>query len=320
MIAKRKWLFWVGILILFFLGSASYGAELPSSVKVSIPDYMVTTKDGLDYVDIPGGEVLLAEEGRPRVPYYVKSIDYPEGYRVQDVILKERSGLKTTTGLRLPVVILSPKPRLPIEMKKGWYPEKEYEWRVWDNPDGSTTLVIYMYPFYYNPETTDVKFYRNYKFDINYIVSTVAITGLAVDKDVYPPKDKVIIDMLLNNSGKAQDVVVNTVIKQYGSNEIVDGLPLKALKNFVGEGAFSVEWSTGETEPGYYYAEATLTDASGNVLDKKIVGFGIQVSGAEEKPTPTPTPTPTPPGFEAILAIITLLAVAYLISRREKEE
>jgi len=107
----------------------------------------VTAIDNLDYVEIPGGEVLVEEEGRPRVPYYIKSIDYPEGHRVQEVILKERSGLVTATGLRLPVVILSQYPELPVEMKAGWYPEEEYGWRLWENPDGSTTLVIELYPF-----------------------------------------------------------------------------------------------------------------------------------------------------------------------------
>ncbi len=281
MIAKRKWLLCVGILILFFPGSASYGAELPSSVKVSIPDYMVTTKDGLDYVDIPGGEVLLAEEGRPRVPYYVKSIDYPEGYRVQDVILKERSGLKTTTGLRLPVVILSPKPKLPIEMKKGWYPEKEYEWRVWDNPDGSTTLVISIYPFYYNPETTEVKFYRNYRFEIEYIVSKVKITALSTDKDAYKPGDRVTVDVRLNNSGETRDVVVNLLIKEYGSNRTTEGLPVRTLKGLIGDASYSTTWNTDNIEPGYYYVEATLTDASGSTLDRKTTDFAIAVSVIE---------------------------------------
>jgi len=34
--------------------------------------------------------------------------------------------------------------------------------------------------------------------------------------------------------------------------------------------------------------------------------------------TPTPTPTPTPPGYEAVFAIASLLAMAYLVLRRNK--
>jgi len=285
---RKRWILGF-IFLLLFISSTAASAEPPSSAEISIPDYTVTTKGGLDYVDIPGGEVLLTEEGRPRVPYYTTSIDYPESYKVQDVTLKERSGLETASGLNLPVVILSPSPELPIEMKKGWYPEEDYNWRVWENPDGSTTLVIMMYPFYYNPETTDVKFYRNYRFDIEYTFSDVTIRALSTDKDVYEPGDEVTLDMRLNNSGETQDVVVSIIIKQYGSDEIVDGLPLRSLKNVVGDASLTTEWDSNGAETGYYYAEAILTDTGGNMLDKYTVGFGIQVSEAPEKPIPTPT-------------------------------
>jgi hypothetical protein len=271
-------------LLLSSLGSISYAAEPPSSLEISIPDYTVTTVGSLDYVEIPGGEILLAEEGRPRVPYYTTSIDYPKGYKVQDVILEERSGLKTKTGLRLPVVVLSPNLTSLPEMKKGWYPEEEYKWKAWDNPDGSTTLVIVMYPFYYNPETTDVRFYKNYRFDIEYIISSVEITRLYTDKNIYEPGDEVTLDMWLNNSGETQDVVVSTVIKQYGSDEIVAGLPLRSLKNLVGDASLTTEWDTSGTEPGYYYAEVTLADTAGNMLNSKRVAITLVTEIAEEKP------------------------------------
>ncbi|MBC8512700.1 MAG: hypothetical protein H8D32_06930 [Dehalococcoidia bacterium] len=287
---RKRWILAVIILLLAsWPTSLSYGAELPSSIELTIPGYTVTSVGGLDYVEIPGGEVLLAEEGRPRVPYYIRSIDYPKGYRVQDVILEERSGLETATGLRLPVVILDPSPELPIEMKEGWYPEEEYDWSQWENPDGSTTLIIVMYPFYYDPETTDVKFYKNYCFDIEYVISSVSITGLTIAKETYEPGDKVPIDMWLHNSGETQDVIVNTVIKQYGSDETEAGLPLRSLRSLVGDASVTAEWDTSGIEPGYYYAEVALADTAGNVLDKKTVGVPIQVSEAPERPTKFPT-------------------------------
>lgn len=266
------------VFLIFFISSCAGGEEPLSSVEVSIPDYTVTVTDNLDYVEIPGGEVLVEEEGRPRVPYYIKSIDYPEGYHVQEVILKERSGLVTATGLRLPVVILSQYPELPVQMKEGWYPEEKYGWRLWENPDGSTTLVIELYPFYYNPETTDVKFYKNYRFDIEYIVSNVEITALYLDKDIYVPGDEVRVDIRLNNHGEMQNVVVSVLIKQYGSDVTVAGLPLRSLKELAGDASLTAEWDSSETEEGYYYAEVTLKDTAGNTLDKKTIGILIEVS------------------------------------------
>jgi hypothetical protein len=269
---------WFFVCILFFLlanNSTAGDNEQLSSIEISIPEYKVETKANFDYVSIPGGEILLAEEGRPRVPYFVKTINYPKEYRIQDVILKERTGLTTSTGLKLPVVIIGPPTDL-LKMKEGWYPEEDYKWKVWVNRDGSSTLIIRVYPFFYNPDTTNVKFYRYYKFDINYILSTIAIAGLSVDKNIYQPKDTLAIDMWLNNSGETEDVIVNTIIKQSGTDEIIDGLALRSLKSFSGEAFYSTEWTIDDHKPGYYYVEVCLTDSSGNIYDKKTIDFNIQ--------------------------------------------
>jgi len=316
---RKALLLGISFLLLSPLASISYAAEPPSSLEISIPDYTVTTVGALDYVDIPSGEILLAEEGRPRVPYYATSINYPKGYQVQDVILEERSGLETEEGLRLSVVVLSSNLTSLPEMEKGWYPEEDYNWRVWENPNGSTTLIIKIYPFYYDPETTDVKFYKNYRFDIEYIISNVEITALSTDKDVYEPGDEVTLDMCLNNSGETQDIVVSSVIRQHGRGEIIEGLPIRSLKDFVGEGSYSAVWSIGDAETGYYYAEAILTDTSGNVLDKDTVGFGIQVSEAGEGPPPAqPGEFPTLYVIIGAVVVVAIIASALVIRSRKK--
>jgi len=312
---RKEWTLGI-VFLMLFISSTAAGAESLSYVKVSIPDYTVTTIGNLDYVEIPEGEILITEEGRPMVPYYTKSIDYPKGYRVQEVVLKERAGLETATGLRLPVVILDPSPELPIEMKTGWYPKEKYYWRLWDNPDDNTSLVIELYPFYYNPETTDVKFYKNYRFDIEYIVSNVEITGLYLDKDIYVPRDKVRVDIRLNNPGEMQNVVVSVLIKQYGSDVTVAGLPLRSLKELSGDASLTAEWDSSGTEEGYYYAEVTLKDTAGNTLDKKTIGILIEVSEAPPKPTPeTPPTTPQrPTKFPTLYVIIGAVVVVAIVA------
>lgn len=304
------------ILFLFFLNFASaVVSESITFLELKIPEYQVTTIDNLDYVGIPGGEILIQEEGRPEVPYFIKTIDYPRGCRVQNVILRERSNLTTTTNLKLPVVILSPYPELPIEMKKGWYPEEEYDWKVWENPDGSTTLVIALYAFYYNPETTDVKFYRNYKFDIKHIISTVDITDLTLDKDTYQPGDSIVIDLLVNSFGEAQDVVVNFDLRRYGSDEMIDGLPLRSLKKLIGEASLTARWNSDNAEPGFYYVEASLTDSAGNLLDKNTLGFEIQLAETPEKPTETSTVY-----FIIVGVAITVIAIIALLIMKKRSK
>ncbi len=294
---KRNWLFGI-VLLLVTLGAVPAAAanEPPSTVEVSIPDYEVTTAGSLDYVEIPGGEMLLAEEGRPRVPYFAKAIDYPPGYRVQDVVLKERSGLKTATGLRLTPVLHEDSPAVPVTMKEGRYPQKDYEWKILDNTDGSTTLVITMYPFYYQPETTGVEFYKNYYFNIAYIASSVTITGLATKMGIYAPGYRVPLNIDLRNSGDAQDIIASIAIKRYDTGELVDGLPLRSLKNIAGDASLTMAWDSTNSEPGYYKAEAILMGKNGNILDRDEIGFTLQLNNIPEEPTPTSTPTllPTP--------------------------
>jgi len=53
-----------------FTSTAPLGGEPPaSSCNVIVPNYVVTTVNGTDYIGIPGGYMLLAQ-GRPLVPTY----------------------------------------------------------------------------------------------------------------------------------------------------------------------------------------------------------------------------------------------------------
>jgi hypothetical protein len=315
---------WLGVVfialgLILSISPCTYGAGPQSVVEVTVPDYKVSTVANLDYVDIPGGNILLVD-GKPRVPYYSSSVDYPKGYRVQDVTLAERAGLVTATGLKLPTVVMEPLSSPSSESpaaNEGWYPEEDYDWKVRDNPDGSTQLVIIMYPFYYNADTTEVKFYKDYRFNIEYVVSSVAITGLAPAEDNYQPGDKVSIDIRLNNSGEAQDIVVSTVITQYGSGEIVSGLPLRSIKNLAGDASLTVDWETNGVEAGYYCAEVTLTNTAGNVLGNKRVGFPLQVSETLEKPK---GPSKFPMLYLIIGAVVVVgVVAAVLIIRLTKK-
>jgi hypothetical protein len=262
-------------------------ADPPASLDVVVPGYQVTTIDGVDYVEIPDGDILPIE-GKAQVPCWSVSIEYPKGYNVQDVVLTDRSGLVTDTGLNLPITTYgagslagddSSEP--PSSQGQDWFPEQEYSWGVVKETDGSSTLAITMYPFYYNALTTDVKFYKNYSFDIDYTVSAVAISSLSTDKNEYEQADTVIVDVELNNSGPAQDVIVNAVVKRYGSAEIVDGLLLESLKELTGPACFSPEWGSNESEPGYYCVEVTLKNTAGNVLDRKSEMFRMGISSGE---------------------------------------
>ncbi len=261
--------------------------ELPlSSLKVSIPKYEVNTTAGEDYVNIPGGDILL-EDGKPRVPYYTVKMDFPVGYKIQDIELVAKSDLSTTDGFNLPTTVMmldSLENGLFAEAKtdgEEWYPTEDFDWRVIPNGDGSSTLVLMVYPFYYNQLTTGVRFYQDYSFEINYTKSAVEIVTLRTDKDAYQQGDDILVNLWLNNSGDAQDVLVDAVVKSRGSGEVISGLLLRTLKDFAGLASFSPQWDGDGFEPGYYFVEVTLKDTSGNVLDRKTEMFRLGISSGE---------------------------------------
>ncbi len=249
----------------------------PSSIQVEVPDYEVTTLRGSDYVEIPGGHLLL-KENKTRIPYYTVTKTYPDGYRVQDVVLTQRSNLTTTTGLDVPVAntgITSNTSSHSISSSEGWYPEQKYSWKVVENSNDTITLVVKMYPFYYNSRTTDVKFYQGYEFDINYTHSNVSLQDIATDKQVYSQGDGVNISLTLNNEGVTGNVTVESAIKQYSRGEIIDGLELASLRDLRGKALFTTQWNNTSLEPGYYYVESVIKDSEGNVLDREAEDFEL---------------------------------------------
>jgi PKD repeat protein len=249
--------------------------EPPTTIEINIPDYIKTKMGSFDYVTIPGGVILTAEEGRPLVPTYSKSITYPGNYKIQDVVLKEKLGLKVEQGLKLPTVTLGYTPENPAEMKPGIYPQLDYTWKSLKNTDGTYTINIIIYPVSYDPETLKLTFYKHYEFEVKYITSSVEIKSVTTDKYAYKPKDILKADIYINNPGASQDLILAPVIKQYGSEKVVDGLPLKSLKDFTGNAMVSLEWDTKETPYGYYVIEVTLFDKSNNYLDKNTADFFI---------------------------------------------
>jgi hypothetical protein len=319
---EEWWRYWVAEYNLY--GDPKLGAAQPSasamttsptlaatqgplfSLDVTVPDYEVNTISGVDYVKIPSGTVLL-EEGQPQVPYYYISIDYPKEQRVQDVVLIGRSDLVTDTGLTIPTTTMaidcmacSGAHAISVsgsDQQQAWFPdpEEKYRWTVTENPDGSTTLAIVMHPFYYSPLTTDVEFYKNYSFDIQTISSTLKITHLTTDENVYPQGEEVLIDLWLENTGDAQDVIVDAVVKAEGSGEVVDGLLLDDLGDLTGQATYALQWDSTGFEAGYCMVEAEIRDADGDVLDRATRRFRLGINSGEVT-TLTATPESFDPG------------------------
>jgi len=256
--------------------------EPPSSANVVIPDYLVNRIEGEDYVEIPGGHIMSVPN-KPAVPYYRVFYDYPQGYQIQDVTITNRSEPITSTSLNIPNCPLgqpgqSASAQLQQSQSQEWWPEKDFEWNVQENPDG-ITLAITIYPFFYNPLTTNYQFYKNYTFNIVHTVSNIRITKLAINTPHYAlDRTTGYIEFSDGAEGgipqAGTDIVVEASFKKMGSNEIIGSVPLRTLKNIRGRTSCSFDWSSEGGIPPGSLVEVVLRDTAGNLLASKIEMLG----------------------------------------------
>jgi hypothetical protein len=264
--------------------------EPTSPLEIEVPDYVVTSAEGFDYVTIPEGD-LWYEEGEPQVPYYARSYDYAAGYQIQDVRLIGLHDIITATGLTLPTTVMTitavppSSAAAPQAASTEWFPEMEYDWDVRQNPDGSITLILILYPFRYNAATGEAEFFKGHTFEVEYTTpeeNVVEIVSVGADQAVYQPGESVLADVEIENTGEhPQDVIVSAQIKQYGGEDFIEGLLLQTLKGLEGPASFSTEWESGEAEPGHYLVEVTLKDSAGNLLDQESASFQVGAASGE---------------------------------------
>jgi len=318
--------------ILIFSLSLNVPVSAASSlyVEFEVPEYSINQTDGYDYIDIPGGGIVLEEEGRPRIPFYLYSIDYEESYRIQDVRLQGKSEPESNTGLNLPIVIQQWTITKSIEPKTGWYPDIDFEWNLTQNPDGSKILDIIVYPIKYNPEIKELLFYCHYSFVVDYILSDIEILSVNTSKPTYQCGEIIDINAEIANDGTEQELYLDIIIRLYGSGDFVDSLPIRQLKNVVGNSSFSAEWNSTGTPAGNYYIEMILTDTSGNMIDGKNSGFALselaiktetQTGSTAISPISTPSNWFKKPVILYIgisLAVILVLVLIFALSRKRK--
>ena len=261
--------------------------EPPPELALTMPDYVVTSADGVDHVRIPGG-ALRRTPGTPVIPYFVEELAVAPGYRVQDVTLIERSGLVADTGLVLPTAVdgiaagvgmAAVGPAAP-GTAQAWDPAVDFEWETFEEPGGGTTLAIRVFPFRYNALTTDVEFYRHYRFSIRSTESGAAITSLATDKAAYGPGAVVMIDLVVHVDAAPQDVVVSAQVRSHGSGDSVAGLLLDMLEGIQGRATYALRWNPAGVPHGNYIIETLLLNGEGDVLDRAMAEFSLGIVSA----------------------------------------
>jgi len=262
-----------GILLLTAL--VALGAEPPTTLTVKIPAYQIVKYGELSRIELPGGQLLVTEEGRPEIPYYVRTEDYPEGYRIQTVTLASRSPEKKQTGVKLPAVILDDVQKGNVPVKPGRYPVKDFDWNVVDAPSGGSRLAVAVYPFVYDPGTTELAITDSYQFNVHYVKTTVAAIGLGLDQTAYGPGQAVRATLRLTNSGPAQPVSVAAWVAQAYGGERVGDVAEQKVERLAKSDSVVLEWQTGSTPSGDYILTAVVKDAAGDELGRQQSPFRV---------------------------------------------
>ena len=282
--------------------SRSTTARTPAgALGVAVPDYEVsTTDDEFDVVSLPGG-ASIDLPGEYRVLVWPVQLSYPVGTQVTDVALASRSGEVLTTGLDITrtSILTDGATGAPAGVSGLSAPAEEdptdyvpsldqtFEWLVMKNPDGSSELLIRVYPFYYSPATTNVKFYQDYTFDITTIANTVSIDTLVTERAVYSQGQTITATLGITNPGSAQDVIVAAeVLDAFG--DPVEGLLLRNLHGLEGEATFAFAWNSAGAPDGDYRIAVTLSNADDQVLEALATPVRLGVRQLALNVTATP--------------------------------
>ncbi|MGD9872911.1 MAG: SUMF1/EgtB/PvdO family nonheme iron enzyme [Kiritimatiellia bacterium] len=272
-------------------GFAAKGADFPRGgepvsgptnlLVITVPMYSVTNLSGTDFVTLPG-DLDIAGDGLPIIPIYREEVSFPAGHPVQDVELVLRDGLHETNGLVLPTGTCAADSGRAVSgspVLRGaspeWWPTNTYKWETDKNPDGSYSLFVTVYPFYYNSNTTDAVFYSNYTFSIDYAVSDISINRLMMDKDVYDTNDAITAMVWLHGTNDSPlNVVLEPVLTRTDSDDILF-LPLTALSSVRGVVSASIEWDADDYPPGDYILTLRCKQEDGTLLDYDTVYFSV---------------------------------------------
>ena len=250
-----------------------------STLPLTIPDYDVSNFEGIDYVTIPQGSELLVPE-KPHVPSYTVDVTFPAGYRVQNVGMTERKDLSTDSGLNLPIVkaqMASQAAAAGLNQPPSdlWWPDREFDWIVIEEPNGLTTLKITVYPFYYKPATTAVEFYQTYGFDIDYINSENSIAQFKTDKVAYAMNETVNADLyIMLQEQQGIDLIVEAAVKTC-DEEIVAGMEIQKMTSVTSLASCSFQFDSAGFDAGDYIFEAEVKYPNGSIVAKENCQFNI---------------------------------------------
>ena len=247
------------------------------TIEIDIPMYTVTESEEYDLISIPNGS-SISIPGYPILPYYIVHSWHSSEYEIQDVTLIEKSGLIEQKGFNIEQYELqwgsTSNETNSENVSVGWFPDQEFIWRTDENANDTTTLSLLIFPFFYNRSSLESKFYSHYRFQVNYVHSTVTIISLYTNQNVFELNENVTVNLEIQSSdGKPKDLIISGEVKQNGKH--IDYLTLKKLKDFQTMGGVSIDWDAQDVTWGIYELFVQIQDKNGTIYDRDVISFSL---------------------------------------------
>jgi len=163
----------------------------------------------------------------------------------------------------------------PVKMEKtvDFWPENDFDYEVIDNPDGSKTIILTICPFFYNSESQVSIFYQDYNFQINSETSDLTVLSIEIDKYTYDPGENVTVDLRIQSfADTPMDIVADAKILNDAPG-IVDGLPIRIMRDLEGIATVSFTWDSTGFEPDNYYFNIQFKTLEGTALNQTQTFF-----------------------------------------------
>ncbi len=181
-------------------------------------------------------------------------------------------------------------PAAPDEI--DWTPglDEVFSWKVTEQADGSSQLVIRLNPFYYSPATTNVEYYTSYDFNIETTTPKQEIASLRTNQGAYRLNQPVVVEaQIRNNSSNPVDLLVSATLFS-ASGKAAAGADMRVLSGLAGTSAagYGVTFDTTGLTAGSYFVEMELRDTGGAVIDTETVELELGLLSAQADLTAAP--------------------------------
>jgi hypothetical protein len=261
--------------------------SVPTSIVLDLPGLVITTDDGVDIVEIPGGDEYLVKD-QPIVPVYTHTISLPAGTSVQDVQLVSRSGVTEYNNLILPLANMHTTSQKQnsartqtLDPIAEWTPEGPvYYWAINQDYGGDSSLTIFVHPFRYKAAAEYGEYHQHFEFALITHTTDTQISSAVLNAAAYRLGEDLSLQLEIEKDASPADRIVNATIHKQGSDDMVASFPLVYLEQLSGHNSLDLKTSTTGLEAGSYYVHIEILDSDGNRHDWRELPLEMGIAEA----------------------------------------